>query len=501
MAELTWVTLHGWGSDRRVWQMLMAQLPGLHLHLDLPGFGEAEITPSLLDLDTYLAQCAAQLPANCVLLGWSLGGMIAARLAAAQPDKVRALVTFASNASFVARDGWATAMPADVFDSFCRQFDIAPHKTWKRFCALQGHGDAQPKPVAEFFKSQAPPDASQIPLWRLGLEWLGQLDNRSLLSELRCSQLHFLGRHDALVPVDAAAALAALGGRVEVIEGCAHALPLTAATYLAEVLRNGWFSQEHSAIAKTKIAQSFSAAAATYDAAAHVQRRVAQALLARLPEVGNDAVVLDLGCGTGYLAQNLYRPDTTMVLVDIANTMVATAKHRLPMAQAYVADAEQLPLAPNSFNLVVSSLALQWCSDLQRVGMEVKRILLEDGIFAFTTLGPNTLWELKQSWTAVDGYVHVNAFKTLDQVRDEIERAGFKVALLERFAVVAHYRELITLCRELKAIGAHNMNPGRKQGLTRRGQFRQLEQAYRHNHDEQGQLPATYDVILVIARK
>ena len=75
-----------------------------------------------------------------------------------------------------------------------------------------------------------------------------------------------------------------------------------------------------------------------------------------------------------------------------------------------VADAEALPLVNDSVDLVFSSLALQWCYRPDHLFAELARVLKPGGICVFTSLGPDTLRELRAAWAAVDAHQHVNAF-------------------------------------------------------------------------------------------
>ncbi|MGA3683844.1 methyltransferase domain-containing protein, partial [Pseudomonas graminis] len=81
----------------------------------------------------------------------------------------------------------------------------------------------------------------------------------------------------------------------------------------------------------------------------------------------------------------------------------------------YVAgDAENLPLRDASVDLMFSSLSVQWCPDFSAVLSEARRVLKPGGVFAFAILCVGTLYELRDSWQAVDGMVHVNRFRERD---------------------------------------------------------------------------------------
>src|SRR5690606_9540481 len=130
-------------------------------------------------------------------------------------------------------------------------------------------------------------------------------------------------------------------------------------------------------------------------------------------------------------------------------------------ASAFVAgDAECLPLRAGCVDLVFSSLALQWCEDFAAVLREAARVLRPGGVFAFSSLCGGTLQELRDSWQAVDGFAHVNRFRTLDTYRRLCADSGLEPTSIEVQPQVLHFAELRQLTHELKALGAHNLNPG-----------------------------------------
>lgn len=493
-----WVFLHGWGSDSRTWNPLCNLLPGRHTFIDLPGFGFAAADTS--DLDSFLTQTGTQLPQNCVLVGWSLGGMLATQLAHRNPGKVIALITIASNAVFVARDDWPEAMDRVTFKRFYRDFEQDASATWTRFCSLQALGGSRRKQVAQHLRQKTPPQPELEAAWHEGLRWLETLDNRQILAELSVPQYHLFGAADALVPVAAAERLRQSlpsTAVVDILPNAGHAPHLAAPELIAQKLQD-WLAPP---LDKRRIARSFGEAAATYDRFAHVQRRVAADLYQFCPMFSGS--VLDLGCGTGYMAERLLKSALPphVLLADLAQPMVKIAREKLPALSGMVADAESLPLQDQSLAGVVSSLALQWCRDLTTVAQEAHRVLQAGGELVFSSLGPDTLHELKKAWQNVDAYIHVNTFHSPDAVRTAMEKAGLILVDLHRYPLVAQYGELMPLLRELKGIGAHNINPGSRPGLTGVRQLRLLEESYQRFRDSDNKLPATYDVILVRARK
>lgn len=253
---------------------------------------------------------------------------------------------------------------------------------------------------------------------------------------------------------------------------------------------------------KRRVAASFSRAAGSYDSVAQLQRDVGRQLLWYLPLSVQPERWLDVGCGTGFFSRALtdWYPRSEGIAVDIAEGMLQHAR-QVGGAQAFVAgDAEQLPLRDASCDLIFSSLALQWCADFAAVLGEANRVLRPGGVLAFSSLCVGTLQELRDSWQAVDGFVHVNRFRTAEDYQALCAASGFQVDRLQVRAHRLHYPDLRSLTHGLKALGAHNLNDGRPTGLTGRARLRALADAYERRRQPEG-LPCTYQVIYGVLQK
>ena len=253
---------------------------------------------------------------------------------------------------------------------------------------------------------------------------------------------------------------------------------------------------------KRQVAASFSRAAASYDSVAELQRAVGSQLLARLPASTAPQRWLDMGCGTGYFSRVLAErlPASQGIALDIAEGML---NHARPLGGAHhfvAGDAERLPLKDESLGLVFSSLAVQWCANFEAVLSEAYRVLQPGGVLAFASLCVGTLQELRESWRAADGLVHVNRFRTFEAYQQLCADSGLRVVSLERRPHVLYYPDVRSLTHELKALGAHNLNPGRPGGLTGRARIVALVQAYEQFRQAQG-LPATYQVVYAVLEK
>ena len=268
------------------------------------------------------------------------------------------------------------------------------------------------------------------------------------------------------------------------------------------------------------MAHSFSRAATTYDSVASLQRNVGAELLKKAEQNQVAEVVIDLGCGTGFFTPQLQKifPKALIVGVDIAEGMLQFAREKWgqshlmandlesdihkslndsdPIFACACADAEYLPFANQSVNVIYSNFALQWCGNLPRLFAELKRILKPDGQLIFTTLGPATLHELKSAWQMVDNRVHVNQFHERDLLLTHLQQQDFVQIEFEHKPAVMEFEHLSDLTRSLKALGAQNVNRGRAAGLTGRKKIQAFKQAY-ENFRSNNLLPATYDVFYV----
>lgn len=534
------VLIHGWGSDSHIWQ---AVLPELTQHLnvmaiDLPGFGQS---PELLQnspelsknsperpknsLDNYLNAILAVLPERCSLMGWSLGGMLATSLVSRYSERFTSLITLASNACFVQRANWPSAMPQKTFDDFYGLFQQQPALCLKRFHGLQCRGDSNERYLLKALRETLADEQSGVEQgrveqgddrhasWQKGLELLAEMDNRQAIQSLKIRGLHLYGDSDQLVPVAVANIVDELNPlqQVKVLEQTAHLPQLSCPEKLmSHVL--GFLKEGRYHLDKQRVADSFSRAASSYDSVARLQRQVGQKLLDSLPnqlqpsqlqssQLQSDQVV-DLGCGTGYFTTRLADKYTSAGIagVDLAQGMLTFARSEHNLAAAWLCgDAEDLPLADNSVDLIFSNLALQWCEQLPRLAAEIARVLRPGGQLAFTSLGGKTLCELKQSWAEVDDYVHVNQFLDAEDWRDAFSGSGLNFQHFDIDHCELSYRDLRHLMDELKGIGAHNVNAGQKKGLTGREQICTLIQAYEKFRNSQGQLPATWEVIYGVA--
>ncbi len=252
---------------------------------------------------------------------------------------------------------------------------------------------------------------------------------------------------------------------------------------------------------KRQLRRSFERAAATYDAHAVLQFEIADRMLSRLDMIKvSPKLMLDVGCGTGYCTRLLnkrYRR-STVIGIDIAPGMLARARHSARPGwgrrQVFACgDAEALPLASQSVELVVSNLALQWC-DPASVFTEFARVLKPGGLLMFTSFGPDTLKELRQAWGEADSGVHVHDFIDMHDLGDALIGTGFAEPVMDVEHFTLTYPGVRHLLQDLKYIGAHNIARDRNPGLTGKTHFARFEAAY-DSMRQQGLIPASYEAV------
>jgi malonyl-CoA O-methyltransferase len=259
---------------------------------------------------------------------------------------------------------------------------------------------------------------------------------------------------------------------------------------------------------KSLVRASFDSAAEHYDDVAVLQREIAERIIERLELVKlQPNTVLDIGAGTGAATHALsqFYKKSRVIAFDLAPNMLKQARkrgnllHQLMSKRGFVCgDAEHLPFADNSIDLIFSSSTLQWCSNLDHTFAEFRRILSPGGLLMFSTFGPDTLKELRQSWQAADinsnNSVHVHDFIDMHDIGDALLRAGLADPVMDVENFTLTYPDAYQLMRELKTLGAHNVANDRRHSLTGKTRIKNMVAAY-ESHRNNGSLPATYEVV------
>lgn len=226
------------------------------------------------------------------------------------------------------------------------------------------------------------------------------------------------------------------------------------------------------------IRRRFERAAGSFDSADFVHAAMREGLLSRIePLLVEAKIVLDLGTGTGSANRALlkrFKP-ARLIAVDLAHNMLlkARAKRSWRSRTAFAqASAGALPLAGESVDVVFANLLLPWLDDPTPVFSEVARILRKGGVFAFSTLGPDSLQEVRRAWAQVnDDHEHVNRFADMHDLGDGLVNAGLRDPVLDVDRLSVSYESCDRLFSDLTAVGARNTLHQRDSALTGKGPF------------------------------
>ena len=212
---------------------------------------------------------------------------------------------------------------------------------------------------------------------------------------------------------------------------------------------------------------------------------------------------LDLGCRDGVVARALAGRGGIEKLVH-ADTTLAFA--RLAPAPAVVAEAEALPFAGESFDLVLSNLDLHWISDLPGALLQLRQVLKPDGLLLATLFAGGTLAELRQAWLEAElaeeggASPRVAPFADGRDLGHLLQRAGFALPVVESDTIGVTYLDALGLMRDLRAMGESNAVRERRRQFTRRATLMRAALRYAELFAlADGRLPATFELVTLTA--
>ncbi|WP_018607322.1 alpha/beta fold hydrolase [Uliginosibacterium gangwonense] len=191
------VLLHGWGYRPNVWQPLIDRLPGYSIQTPA-------LSPQTPDIAVWADELAATLPEHSVLIGWSLGAMLALSLAQRHPEKLAGLFLIGASPCFVALEEWEHGLAPAIVSQFQTDFACNTARTLKRFLALQVMGEQDRPGLQKILEPCLAQDEINTTALQTGLQILAATDLRRKLptQPIPCTLLH--GAQDALMPLAAA---------------------------------------------------------------------------------------------------------------------------------------------------------------------------------------------------------------------------------------------------------------------------------------------------------
>jgi malonyl-CoA O-methyltransferase len=260
----------------------------------------------------------------------------------------------------------------------------------------------------------------------------------------------------------------------------------------------------------TTVGRQFERRAARFAAAAAVVREVGARLCERLNEVPHDAaLVLDLGCGAGALRAVLLKrfARATWLGVDLSPAMLAQDRSDVPVPLRWLpaalrpharllrigADAARLPLASACADCVVSNLMLNWLPAPERVFPEIARVLREGGLLLFSSLGPDTLQELRQACAEALPQARPMPFVDMHDLGDMMVAAGFSSPVTDSEKIRLTYASPRQLLAEVRALGG-NPRDDRARALPSGRQARGLLAALEQSRGSDGRIGLTFEI-------
>ncbi len=253
---------------------------------------------------------------------------------------------------------------------------------------------------------------------------------------------------------------------------------------------------------KPRIANNFSRAASVYADHAILQKQVEQQLLSMLPAQSADTVV-DLGCGPCLVFPRLqeHYPTAKLIGLDLSYGMLREASKLSKRQRCLcVADADQLPLASNSVDVLFSSLALQWCQGLQHVLQQAHRVVRPGGTLAFSTLACGTLDEVHQAWASIDDYEHTNEFATVAEQYRLLLNSPWQLQAFRARTEQLHFPSAKALLKNLRQTGVNTVLSNARAGLLTRNQYRAVEASFEQFREASG-IPLRYRTLYVVLHK
>jgi malonyl-CoA O-methyltransferase len=233
------------------------------------------------------------------------------------------------------------------------------------------------------------------------------------------------------------------------------------------------------------VRSNFDRAAAEFAGADFVHRTAARGLMQRLQPIAvQPEYVVDLGSALGAGSRQLSRqfPGARIVSVDLSAQMLKGARQSrgwFSKVRELQADARQLPLATGSVDYLFANMLLPWIDDLPPCLNEVARVLRRDGVFLFSTLGPDSLAEIRDAWRSVDDGLHVHHFADMHNLGDAIMRAGLSDPVLDVDYLSVTYRNIESILADLTAAGARNSLHERRHTLTGKGRLARFREQMR----------------------
>ena len=244
-------------------------------------------------------------------------------------------------------------------------------------------------------------------------------------------------------------------------------------------------------------------AAANFSEADFLVREVGERVAERLEDLSRKfPVALDLGCHDGSLGRQLGSRGSIRQLIQCDLSPQMAAQAATSGNPAVAVDEEALPFGAETFDLVLSVLALHWVNDLPGCLLQIRHALKPDGMFLGALLGGETLGELRAALLDAEAEIEAGVSPRLSPVVDLrdagalLQRAGFALPVADADTIRVNYGDPLKLMLDLRAMGQSNAVRDRRKNFTRRETLLRASELYRERHaGPDGRVQATFQVI------
>ena len=501
--KLDCVVLSGWSFNTAIFETI---LPGLsakfNLHLaevtQLNSYASFESLCDALSL-----QISTSFSKPIWLLGWSLGANISFELATQNySNSVAGLILLGWTPCFIQKPNWPYAIEMHALDNLKNLVETNQTRGLNRFDQLQISSDKQKrllnKALKDFRKLHNHHQNSDL---IQGLYFLRCLDQRQKIDKIDLPVQLIYGENDQLVNPSIATDIASLNAKIaiSVLKNVGHLMFLSDTDQFFNITTQ--FIDRYEKI-KTKqaIAHRFSRAASTYDQFATLQKQVGHKLSKMIADRKHE-VILDAGCGTGFLSEAIKQKANYYIGSDLAMGMLAYSKRTYQNKSWLAADIEALPFAANSLDTIFSNLVVQWSDQLELLLKNWYNRITEGGRVIFSTLLENTLYELNSCSKNIDQARHVNTFLPASSLTAICQQLPYSSVEIVFEKIVLEYDQPELVLKDLKGIGATFIQRGGRKGLMKRKQLTELLDNYKQFTLSNGKIPATYEVAYVSLSK
>jgi malonyl-CoA O-methyltransferase len=273
-----------------------------------------------------------------------------------------------------------------------------------------------------------------------------------------------------------------------------------------------------------RLRRIFDRRAASFDDVAFLPREIAQRMRERLDYIKvTPASVLDAGCGAGEDIPALRErfPEAPVFGSDLSHGMLRRALHHdagdtswrrfLPASLGKAlgargprfaqADFSALPFAAGAFEFIWSNLALHWHSRPDLVFPEWQRALKVNGLLMFSTLGPDTLKELRGAYAEIEAAhgvasrKHVIDFVDMHDLGDMLVEAGFEIPVMDQETLTITYKSPESLLADVRRWGAYPFEREACDGAVARRLHKALLAALEARRRADGTIALTFEVI------